>query len=222
MSAPGDPRPEPLAQAASEAAADAWSQPSLPRGRRARRALGSLTTFRVVMAGPVGVGKTTAVAALSEIDPVGTEMPLTPGADGYLPGAAKTTTTVGLDYGLWHPSPEVSVALVGMPGQARFAEARASVTAPFTRVVLWLFGDRPDLVKSAEEWLDLLGPAALPRLVIALTRTEDGGAAGRSALAPVLAARGGQDVPILAGDPREQESISSVVGKALDLPEEHA
>ncbi|MGG1909004.1 hypothetical protein AB1285_17900 [Microbacterium sp. NRRL B-14842] len=50
----------------------------------------------------------------------------------FASGDGKTTTTVGLDYGTWRPTPEVSIALIGIPGQQRFASARQRVSIPGT------------------------------------------------------------------------------------------
>lgn len=201
-----------------EAAPDA-TPPIGTRGRRAQRNLGSTTSFRVVMAGPVGVGKTTAVRTLSGIETIETEVPLTLGAETASLPDAKTTTTVGLDYGVWKPTEEISVALIGTPGQERFAEARASFNAPWTRALLWLYGDSPTLATDAESWIGSMGPKSLPRLAIALTRTADGGASGAAALRPVLERFGAGGQPVLAADPRDRDSVIRVVSAALDLPE---
>ena len=48
---------------------------------------------KLLFAGPVGSGKTTAIAAISDSQPIGTEVPLSDGAMGD-----KTSTTVALDY----------------------------------------------------------------------------------------------------------------------------
>ncbi|MER5887776.1 ATP/GTP-binding protein [Streptomyces sp. NPDC001941] len=84
---------------------------------------------KVVVAGGFGAGKTTFVASVSEIDPLTTEEVLTdPGStiDSLDGVAAKTTTTVALDFGrITLPSPDpaeqpVVLMLFGTPGQDRF------------------------------------------------------------------------------------------------------
>ena len=58
--------------------------------------------MKVVVAGGFGVGKTTLIGSISEIDPVTTEALMTDAAvhvDDPTGVEAKTTTTVALDFG---------------------------------------------------------------------------------------------------------------------------
>jgi signal recognition particle receptor subunit beta len=79
---------------------------------------------KIVIAGGFGVGKTTAVSAISEIVPLTTEAAITSVAaeidrTGKVP--AKTTTTVALDFGCITIDDEVKLYLFGTPGQDRFS-----------------------------------------------------------------------------------------------------
>lgn len=82
-------------------------------------------TFKVVIAGGFGAGKTTMISSISEIEPLTTEEILTAAGEPIdsLDGVAeKNTTTVSLDHGrrtLTVPVP-MTLYLFGTPGQARF------------------------------------------------------------------------------------------------------
>ncbi|MEU6346281.1 ATP/GTP-binding protein [Streptomyces sp. NPDC046977] len=83
---------------------------------------GDEQTVKVLVAGHLGAGKTTFVDVLSQIPPVRTEEVMTAAAQDIdhtdLPG--KTSTTVAMDFGRLHLSPDLVLYLFGAPGQRRF------------------------------------------------------------------------------------------------------
>ncbi|GGM28472.1 ATP-binding protein [Micromonospora sonchi] len=79
--------------------------------------------LKVLIAGGFGVGKTTFITATSEIPPLRTEELLTTasvGTDDLAGIAAKTTTTVALDFGRITIDRDSVLYLFGAPGQDRF------------------------------------------------------------------------------------------------------
>ena len=69
----------------------------------------------ILVAGPMGAGKTTAIRSLSEIEVVSTEA-----ANTDRETADKETTTVALDYGEITVGEDDKVRMYGVPGQNRF------------------------------------------------------------------------------------------------------
>ncbi|MBR6876943.1 MAG: ATP/GTP-binding protein [Neisseriaceae bacterium] len=72
------------------------------------------TLHKILFIGPMGAGKTTAIAAISDTPPITSEA-----ENSDVAQAAKATTTVAMDYGSIELKDDV-IHLYGIPGQHRF------------------------------------------------------------------------------------------------------
>lgn len=71
--------------------------------------------MKLVVAGPVGAGKTTFIQSVSEIETVNTDRQATDET-----ALLKKSTTVGFDFGRLQFGADMALHLYGTPGQARF------------------------------------------------------------------------------------------------------
>ncbi|MFG2516157.1 ATP/GTP-binding protein [Streptomyces sp. NPDC048584] len=81
---------------------------------------------KILVVGPLGVGKTTLIGTVSEIRPLSTEASMTQAGvrvDPYAGASGKKTTTVGLDFGRLTIDGDLVLYLFGTPGQQRFLPA---------------------------------------------------------------------------------------------------
>lgn len=99
------------------------TQPLLRGGTAAQAVVRPPLPVKMVIAGGFGVGKTTAVGSISEIEPLTTEAAITEVAvsvDDLSQTPRKTTTTVAMDFGCLTIDPTLKLYLFGTPGQERF------------------------------------------------------------------------------------------------------
>ncbi len=129
-------------------------------------------TFKVVVAGAFGVGKSTLIRAVSDAAVVGTEAP-TSGSEATV----KATTTVGMEYGTFtvgRGAGAVELRLYGLPGQERFRFMWDIVAVGADGVLLLVDATRPDTWEDAAAAAAHLAGADGPPLLVGVNR-----AAGR-------------------------------------------
>lgn len=166
--------------------------------------------LKLVVAGGFGVGKTTAIASISDIPPLRTEEVLTAQGESVdsLHGVEdKTTTTVAFDFGRvgWDEPEPVELYLFGTPGQPRFWSFWHHIAqGAFGAVIL---ADTRRLASSfpAADFFEQLG---LP-FVIAINRFP--GAAPRSLGEIREAFDVDASVPLMFCDARKADSVVGVL-----------
>lgn len=108
-----------------------------------------MNDFKIIFAGPVGSGKTTAIATLSDEPPVCTNQSATD-----MTKERKSKTTVALDYGTMSLDAKEKIHLYGTPGQERFNFMWDILTTNGLGLVLLLDNTRRDPLKDMEFFLE--------------------------------------------------------------------
>jgi small GTP-binding protein len=126
------------------------------------------TDHKIIFTGPVGAGKTTAIASISDIEPIRTDEHASD-----MTQKRKNATTVAMDYGMIRLGPKEKVHLYGTPGQERFDFMWDILTKGGIGLVLLLDNTRPTpfedmrfYIKAFKEFIDGT------RLVIGVTQMD--------------------------------------------------
>ncbi|MDK8797731.1 hypothetical protein QP994_07520 [Corynebacterium sp. MSK044] len=181
--------------------------------------IGAHSHAEIVFVGPVGVGKTTAVRALSTSTPVSSEVKAST-TDDFIVGG-KETTTVGIEMGVWERLNGQRVALYGTAGQDRFDASRTPALNPEAGIVLMLFGYEHLLKDQVQEWVGLLGEKrALHRTVIGVNFLAPGQEDPIPRIKQLLQDHGQRDVPVQMVDPRNVFDVADIAEAALKRVEE--
>lgn len=161
-----------------------------------------MSVYKIIFTGPVGAGKTTAIAAISDIEPFQTEELASDETRNM-----KENTTVAMDYGLMKLEDGERIHLYGTPGQERFDFMWEILTEGGIGLVLLINNTNPDpikdlelYIKSFKDFIDETGVA------IGITRTAEKQKPDLDDYARVLSEHNLR-CPVFEVDAREPEDI---------------
>jgi signal recognition particle receptor subunit beta len=167
---------------------------------------------KIIFAGPVGAGKTTAICSVSEIDPILTDALATDET-----AERKERTTVAMDYGRVSLSEDHRVHLYGTPGQDRFDFMWEILIKGGTGLVLLLDNAREDPLADVKAYTTAFAEIIKDqRLVIGVTRTDlkaDPGLDEYREHLELFSLR----VPVLAVDARKKADVMRLIETLLSV-----
>ena len=163
---------------------------------------------KIVIAGGFGVGKTTLVGSVSEIDPLRTEALVTDESDGIddisqVP--MKHTTTVAMDFGRITLGEDLILYLFGTPGQKRFWFMWDDLCLGAIGAIVLVDTNRLDEAFSP---LDYFEEKGLP-FIVALNQFDQGPQFELDSVREALALP--EHVPMVRIDARDRESAKSAL-----------
>lgn len=126
-------------------------------------------TYKLIIAGPVGAGKTAAIQVLSDKGVVTTDEVASDEVKFM-----KKTTTVAMDYGVMILDSGEQVRIYGTPGQRRFVFMWEILSENALGLILLLNAQEPNPVADLDYYLDAFSPLInSSALVVGVTHAED-------------------------------------------------
>jgi uncharacterized protein len=166
--------------------------------------------IKILFAGPVGAGKTTAIRALSDVEPISTEVSMSESAIEN-----KLTTTVAFDYSTIRLDADTTVHLYGLPGQNRLDFMRPIVADGAMGAVILLDASSPSLQEDCTYWISSLQSINedMP-LAFGVSKTDIGSGFSLGELRETVR-KAGIEAPIMTIDPRDAKQSEQLIRALL-------
>lgn len=161
--------------------------------------------LKIVFSGPMGAGKTQAIASLSDIPVVSTEVKNT---DTHI--NAKALTTVGMDYGELTLEGGTSIGLYGTPGQERFNFIWPILSQGALGVIILIDHSAADPIADLANYLDIFSKIYEGRIVIGISQVDKKPERDFGIYRDWLAAQQ-KNLPVFPVDMRKREDVLLLV-----------
>ncbi len=124
--------------------------------------------YKIIFAGSMGAGKTTAITALSEISVINTDVVNTDRS-----AHKKAMTTVGIDYGQVIIPPDLKLGLYGTPGQDRFRFVWQVVTSGAIGVIVIIDSTADNALNDVSHYIDFFAEQGMENIVVGLSHADE-------------------------------------------------
>lgn len=168
------------------------------------------TQYKIIFSGPVGAGKTTAIASISDVAPVATEQRATDDVQKM-----KEMTTVAMDYGSIKLSDGNFIHLYGTPGQQRFDFMWSILSNGAIGLIIVLDHQSPDPLSELNEYLTAFSDKfPQQNIIVAINKYQAGGELTLDSYHQALKSMG-RSIPVLEIDAREKSDIATLIEALL-------
>lgn len=165
-----------------------------------------MASIKLIISGPMGAGKTTAIRAISQIEPIMTEVANTDRSEH-----AKDETTVAMDYGEVTLGNGETLHLYGTPGQLRFDFMWRVLAHDALGVVVLMDNSRPAPLDDLGRYLDAFSSLVEKgRVLVVIGRLEEHPVPGLDDYLDWAMERGWM-VPMQPGDVRRREDVMAAL-----------
>ncbi len=169
--------------------------------------------YKIIITGPVGAGKTTAINSLTDQKALKTDAPVS----DMTTSQRKPTTTVALDYGVIRLNEEDVAHVYGTPGQERFDFMWEIISEGAHGLVLLLDNSRNypfrDLLYYVNQFRDVI--EAVP-LIIGVTRSDIKNEPGIDTYRGWIKELN-LDARVMVADARNKEHIYQLINQLIEL-----
>ena len=171
-----------------------------------------MAEYKILITGPMGAGKSTAISAVSEIGVVSTDV-----KNSDLAQSQKATTTVAMDYGQISLGSGDQLRIYGTPGQERFDFMWSILSRGALGLIILLDSTRPQPLADLNKFLDGFAPLIKETGAVIGVSNKPGGPS-IDAYYEVLAARN-MMLPLFEVDVRKKQDVLLMVDALLSVLE---
>lgn len=173
-----------------------------------------MAELKFVITGTAGVGKSTAINAVSDIPPVNTDALTTDELQ-----RVKNTTTVAFDFGEVILDEDTRLRLYGTPGQDRFRHMWEIIADGALGLIILVDHSRPDPIGDLNMYIDnFLELIERTGFVVGVTRWQ---APSAITIADYFSALEKRDLfaPVIETDPRNKEDVVMLMDSLMSILE---